>query len=154
VEAAPAKTATARYDERLSAPLSWWVIAFFAGVMVGLVFLRFNPIAAAIATAASVAVCFTLVARYGAIHVSVEEAVLRAGRAEIPLSALGSAEALDSAEAQNLRSTGADPRAFMLLRSYVSTAVKVDVVDPNDPTPYLYLSTRRPEALASALKTR
>jgi DUF3093 family protein len=41
-----------------------------------------------------------------------------------------------------------------LLRSYVPTAVRVDVTDPADPTPYLYLSTRRPEKLAKALSGR
>ncbi|MDX6354043.1 MAG: hypothetical protein QOF98_946, partial [Streptomyces sp.] len=45
----------------------------------------------------------------------------------------------------------ADPRAFMLLRSYVPTALKVTVIDPTDPTPYLYLSTRTPQRLAEAL---
>jgi hypothetical protein len=42
-------------------------------------------------------------------------------------------------------------RAFMLLRGYVPTAVRVEVSDPDDPTPYLYLSTRRPEQLARVL---
>jgi hypothetical protein len=39
----------------------------------------------------------------------------------------------------------------MLLRSYVPTALRVEVTDPADPTPYLYLSTRDPEALAAAI---
>jgi hypothetical protein len=38
----------------------------------------------------------------------------------------------------------------MLLRSYVKTAVRVEVVDPQDPHPYLYLSSRHPERLAAA----
>jgi hypothetical protein len=41
----------------------------------------------------------------------------------------------------------------MLLRSYVPTALKVDVTDPADPTPYLYLSTRSPKRLAEALES-
>jgi hypothetical protein len=43
-----------------------------------------------------------------------------------------------------------DARAFLLLRSYVKTAVRVEVVDPLDPHPYLYLSSRHPEKLAAA----
>jgi hypothetical protein len=39
----------------------------------------------------------------------------------------------------------------MLLRSYVRTAVRIEVVDPQDPHPYLYLSSRHPEQLAAAL---
>lgn len=39
----------------------------------------------------------------------------------------------------------------MVLRSYVRTALRVEVTDPADPTPYLYLSTRDPEGLAAAI---
>lgn len=34
----------------------------------------------------------------------------------------------------------------MLLRSYIPTAVRVEITDPQDPTPYVYLSTREPQA--------
>ncbi|CAM5730941.1 Membrane protein OS=Streptomyces microflavus OX=1919 GN=Smic_08080 PE=4 SV=1 [Streptomyces microflavus] len=30
------------------------------------------------------------------------------------------------------------------MRSYISGAVRVEVLDPDDPTPYLYISTRTP----------
>jgi hypothetical protein len=39
----------------------------------------------------------------------------------------------------------------MLLRAYIPTALKVEITDPADPTPYVYLSTRSPQRLASAL---
>lgn len=58
---------------------------------------------------------------------------------------------LDGEEARAWRSYKADPRAFMLLRSYIPTAVRVKVTDPQDPTPYVYLSTREPQALVAAL---
>lgn len=41
----------------------------------------------------------------------------------------------------------------MLLRGYIPTAVRVEVTDPEDPTPYLYLSTRQPERLVAALRS-
>ena len=49
---------------------------------------------------------------------------------------------LEGEEAVAWRTYKADPRAFLLLRSYVPTALRVEVTDPEDPTPYLYLSTR------------
>lgn len=73
------------------------------------------------------------------------------GRCPDPLEALGDAEVLDGEEARAWRSYKADPRAFMLLRSYIPTAVRVKVTDPQDPTPYVYLSTREPQALVAAL---
>lgn len=78
---------------------------------------------------------------------------LIAGEAKIPVSALGEAEILDPEEARAWRTYKADTRAFLLLRAYIPRALKVEVTDPQDPTPYLYLSTREPERLAEALKT-
>ncbi|CAM5364825.1 hypothetical protein SALBM217S_05232 [Streptomyces griseoloalbus] len=77
---------------------------------------------------------------------------LIAGEAKIPASALGDAEVLDAEEARAWRGPKADPRAFMLLRAYVPGALRVTVADPEDPTPYVFLSTREPERLAQALR--
>lgn len=45
----------------------------------------------------------------------------------------------------------ADLRSFMVMRGFIPGAVRVEVVDPDDPTPHHYLSTRTPELLAKAL---
>jgi hypothetical protein len=142
------------YEERLTAPAGWWAVVALAAVMAGLVFLRASPLAAVLATIATAVVAAALVVAYGRVGVRVHDGYLEAGTARLPLTALGAATALDAEAARRLRTTEADARAFMLLRGYVRTAVRVEVVDPADPTPYLYLSTRRPEALAGALATR
>lgn len=89
---------------------------------------------------------------YGAARIRVAAGHLLAGDARIPVAALGAAQPLAKEEAQAWRSHKADPRAFMLLRAYVPTAVRVEVTDPQDPTPYVYLSTRRPNRLVAALE--
>jgi hypothetical protein len=76
---------------------------------------------------------------------------LAAGRALLPPQALGAATALDAEAAAAVRGPQADARAFLVLRGWVKTAVRVEVADPADPTPYWYISTRRPEELAAAL---
>ena len=91
------------------------------------------------------------VSSYGSARIRVVAGSLVAGDARIPLTALGDAQVLDAEEAMAWRSYKADPRAFMLLRSYVPTAVRVEITDPADPTPYVYLSTREPERLVAAL---
>ena len=88
------------------------------------------------------------------VLVEVRDHQLVAGRARLPLSSIGRVTALDAAEARTLRGVGADPRAFLVLRGWVSTAVRVDLDDPADPTPYWYVSTRRPDRLAAALDGR
>jgi hypothetical protein len=139
------------YSERLSAPFSYWAGAPGVGLMVGLVFLRSSLPAAITGMAVAMALWAALVAAYGRIGVCVRDGHLEAGTARLPLSALGAATPLDAEAARRLRTTESDARAFMLLRSYVRTAVRVEVVDPADPTPYLYLSTRHPEKLAKVL---
>jgi hypothetical protein len=142
------------YEERLTAPAAWWAITALAAVMAGLIFLRASPQAALAATVVTAIGCAALVRAYGRVGVRVHDGYLEAGTARLPLSALGAATALDADAARRLRTTEADARAFMLLRGYVRTAVRVEVVDATDPTPYLYLSTRQPERLAAVLAAR
>ncbi|MDX2025238.1 DUF3093 family protein, partial [Microcella sp.] len=44
-----------------------------------------------------------------------------------------------------------DARAFLVLRPDIPAVLRVAVTDPDDPTPYWLLSTRRPEELAAAI---
>lgn len=139
------------YDERLTAPRTWWLLAAGAGVALGLMLLPLGPVAALAGVVAGAVLSAVGVSVYGSARVRVVADSLVAGDARIPLTALGEARALDAAEARAWRSHKADPRAHMLLRGYIATAVRVEVTDPEDPTPYVYLSTRQPERLVAAL---
>jgi hypothetical protein len=139
------------YDERLTAPRSWWFIAFLIGVGTALIMLPFGTLPMLGGLIGGAALACVAVSSYGSARVRVVAGSLVAGEARIPVSALGDAEVLDAAEAAAWRTYKADPRAFMLLRSYIPTALRVRVTDPQDPTPYVYVSTRDPEGLAAAL---
>ncbi|CAL9583906.1 DUF3093 domain-containing protein [Streptomyces albus] len=144
--------ASSPYDERLTAPRSWWLIA--AGIGVGCALMLFPlgllpALCGLVGGAALAAVC---VSSYGGVRVRVVAGSLVAGDARIPLSALGEAEALEGEEARAWRTYKADTRAHMVLRGYVPTAVRIEVTDPEDPTPYVYVSTRHPEELVAALR--
>ncbi|WP_406391557.1 DUF3093 domain-containing protein [Streptomyces sp. NBC_00887] len=139
------------FDERLTAPRTWWLIAFGVGVACALMLLPLGTLPMLGGLAGGTVAAAVVVSSYGSARVRVVAGALVAGDARIPLSALGDAEALDAEEARAWRSYKADPRAFMLLRSYIPTAVRVKVTDPDDPTPYVYLSTREPQALVAAL---
>ncbi|MFJ6216346.1 DUF3093 domain-containing protein [Streptomyces sp. NPDC092296] len=140
------------YDERLTAPRSWWLLPVGAGLSLALILLRFSGVAALIALVAGVVLGAAALSSYGSVRIRVVQGSLVAGDARIPVGALGAAQPLDPAETVAWRTVKADPRAFMLLRSYVPTALRVEVSDPEDPTPYVYLSTRTPERLAAALE--
>jgi hypothetical protein len=141
------------YEERLTAPRSWWLISFLVGVSFALILLPFGTLPMLGGLVGGTAAMAVAASSYGSVRIRVVGGSLIAGEAKIPVTALGEAEVLDPEEARAWRTYKADTRAFLLLRAYIPTALRVEVTDPADPTPYLYLSTREPERLAEALKT-
>ncbi|MET9385954.1 DUF3093 domain-containing protein [Streptomyces sp. NPDC002928] len=140
------------YEERLTAPRSWWLISFLVGVALALILLPFGTLPMLGGLVGGTAAAAVAASSYGSLRIRVVGDALIAGEAKIPVSALGEAEVLDAEEARAWRTYKADVRAFLLLRAYIPKALRVEVTDPDDPTPYLYLSTREPERLAEALK--
>ncbi|MEV0784256.1 DUF3093 domain-containing protein [Streptomyces sp. NPDC050423] len=140
------------FDERLTAPRSWWVICFLFGIACALMLLPLGTLPLLAGLVGGTAASAVVVSSYGSARIRVVGDALVAGDARIPVSALGEAEVLEAEEARAWRSYKADTRAFMLLRSYIPTAVRVKITDPQDPTPYVFLSTREPKALVAALK--
>jgi len=83
--------------------------------------------------------------------VSVDERVLRAGRARLPHAARGEVSVLTADDVRVQRSSG-DVRTFWLMRPGAARgAVAIDVIDVNDPHPQWIVQTRAPEKLAAAL---
>ncbi|MFC7908224.1 DUF3093 domain-containing protein [Streptomyces nigra] len=146
-------TSTSRiiYDERLTAPKTWWVLAALFGISLALVFFPYGPVAALIALAIGTCLAGMYVSAQGSTRIRVTGDTLFVADARIPLKDLGQPEALHGEEARAWRTYKADLRAFMVMRSFLPNAVRVEVLDPEDPTPYLYLSTRTPDLLAEAL---
>ncbi|CAM5608201.1 membrane protein [Streptomyces avidinii] len=142
----------AHHDERLTAPRSWWGVVALTGLAFALMLLPLGTLPLLAGLIGGTALAGLAVSSYGSQRVRVVGGALAAGDARIPVTALGDPEVLDAEEARAWRTHKADTRAFMLLRSYVPTAVRVEVTDPADPTPYVYVSTREPQALVAAIR--
>jgi hypothetical protein len=140
------------YEERLTAPRTWWLVCFLVGVSMALILLPFGTLPLLGGLAGGTAVAAVVTSSYGSVRIRVVGDSLIAGEAKIPVSALGEPEILDREEAQAWRTHKANPHAFMLLRAYVPRALRIPIVDPADPTPYVYLSTREPERLVAAVE--
>ncbi|MEP7736773.1 DUF3093 domain-containing protein [Nocardioides sp. 31GB23] len=146
--------ATPTYRERLSVPLRWWVQGTMLVASLWLAVIVAVPEALAWAiTGVAVALLAALLLGYGSPVISVADGVLRAGRARIEVRHLGAVQALDAEGARRAAGVEADARAYLLLRPYRKRAVRVEVSDPADPTPYWLLSSRRPDDLAQVLRT-
>ncbi len=76
---------------------------------------------------------------------------LRAGRAVIPTALLRDVAILDREAMTHELGPGLDARAYVCLRAWARTGVRVEVDDPADPTPYWLVSTRHAPALAAAI---
>jgi hypothetical protein len=140
------------YDERLGVPLRWWVQGVMLLATFWLAFVVSTPgLVAWGATAVLVALMAMVFTAYGSVRVSVRDGVLRAGRARIEGRHLGAVTALDADATRRTAGREADARAYLLLRPYLKRAVRVEIADPADPTPYWLVSSRHPEALAEAI---
>lgn len=138
--------------ERLSAPVSLWLgLAAFALVLGVSFYAALGPVAGAVAAVVP-ALAGALFLHSTSTEVRVEASTLWAGRAHIPVSALGPARALDPDEARAVRGPRSDPAAFHLIRGWVPTGVVAEVHDPGDPTPYWFVASRHPEQLAAAVE--
>lgn len=85
--------------------------------------------------------------------ISLTEKELRVGKAHIDREFIGAVSAYSGTYAIAARGTELDARAWIYLRGWINPVVRVDITDPNDPTPYWLFSTRKPEELVEALRS-
>ena len=77
---------------------------------------------------------------------------LRVGRVKIESKYIDSVEILDQEAMKFERGPGIDPRAFLAIRFWVKSGVKLKINDSRDPTPYWLISTDKPAELKEVLK--
>ena len=150
--------APSRYSERLALPWWAWPTAFAGAAFVAAEISlrgpdpRTLPLYALVLLAAAGGL-YAL----GRIRVSVDSPAegpdpeLRVDDAHLPLRFVAGVTALTAEDKRALLGVDADPLAFVVQRPWIPGAVRVDLDDPADPTPYWLISSRRPAELAAAL---
>jgi len=140
------------FDERLTPPWWLWAISEVLVLLLGIAFyVALGPAAGgAVVLLFTGAIAYVLVS--AAATVAVEDGVLTAGRARIPVSALSHVEVLDEEQARAVRGPQSDPAGYHLIRGWVPAGVRAFVVDPADSTPYWFVASRRPVELAAAIE--
>lgn len=142
------------YEERLRPRWFVWVVVWAFVACVAIAYGSAYGTSVGVVLGAAGIALTGLALLLGSPLIRVDDRVLRAGPARLPLTAIGAIEPLDSEALQDARSTSFDPRWYTLMRSWsTGTGLRVEVADERDPHPAWLISTKHPEMLASALQT-
>jgi hypothetical protein len=152
----PATSATSgapAFDERLSVPWWWYGPVVGVGVLLGAeVHMGYPGVRSWIGYAVCVPLLVAALWSLSRSRVRVERGELRVGTAVLPLRFVGRVEVVDRRDKQAALGPELDPAAFVLHRGWVGPLVRLEVTDPDDPTPYWVFSVREPDRLLTALR--
>lgn len=139
-----------RFEERLHPNLMGILAVCLVGPAILIVLLPIAPdnalLLATLATFGTV-----LIVWFSTPLITVSEHDIKAGRLRIPLAALGNAEVFSGEERRGSLGVRLDARAQLCTSPWVDAVVRIEVIDPLDPTPYVLVSSRRPQDLVLAL---
>ncbi|MFI5956899.1 DUF3093 domain-containing protein [Cryptosporangium sp. NPDC051539] len=143
---------TATHRERWTVPWWGWVGALALAVLLAAEIHLGQPgVRAWLPYVVLVPLALVSVAALSRITLAVGDDELRVDDAHIPRRFLLAAESLNADERREALGPELDPVAFVVHRPWVRGTVRVYLDDPDDPTPYWIVSSRRPEQLLQAL---
>ena len=149
----PPATGRVLFDERLWVPWWGWLLALaIATVLAAEVHLGYPGVRAWLPYLLIVPLALALVGWLGRVRVRVADGELQAGQAHLPLRYVGEVDVVSGAAKRRALGPELDPAAFVLHRGWVRSAVRLQLTDPDDLTPYWVVSTRRPDRLAELLR--
>jgi hypothetical protein len=144
-----------RFDEGRAAPPLWWACALGLSVLLAAAVHSGSGGARAVVPYVVVpALVLGGLALASRGRVQVVEDVLHVPGARIPLSFVGATTALDRTAVRQVMGPLAEPRAFVTTRPWLPGAVRLQIEDPEDDTPYWLIGCREPVRLAQVLASR
>jgi hypothetical protein len=148
----PATSGTPGFDERLSVPPWWYLPVIGVAVLLGAeVHMGYPGVRSWIGYAITVPLFLGALIWLGRTRVTVGGGQLQVGAAALPLRHIGRVEVVAKADKQAALGPELDPAAYVLHRAWVGPLVRLEITDPDDPTPYWIFSVRDPEHLLRAL---
>ena len=146
------------YSERQRVPFTWWLFA--AGVVFIIAWQaqmgRSMWYAVGAGIFAGLAAAWALVKMSSTTIAVVEHSDgkrwLHAGEAKLPAELISRCLVIPPTAKQAAMGRQLDPAAFVIHKSWIPTMAMMVLDDPEDPTPYWLISTKRPQALLEALE--
>jgi len=141
------------YKEVIRAPL--WLVAFVYFLFLSLVLSVWAALGntPAMITFAVLTLWLIVLFFKTALKIEVDQTHLRVGGASIEHKYIGEVTVLSSAEVKLIRTRDADPLAYLAIRFWSSKAIKLQVSDVRDKTPYWLITTSNGQELVKALKS-
>jgi len=141
------------YKEVIRAPL--WLVAFVYFLFLSLVLSVWAALGNTPALITFGALTLWLIVLFfkTSLKVEVDQTHLRVGGASIEHKYIGEVTVLSSSEVKLIRTRDADPLAYLAIRFWGSKAIKLQVSDARDKTPYWLITTNNGQELLKALKS-
>lgn len=139
------------YREKLWPSFGVWMLVPLIGFMCAVAVAPIAPEVSLI-TAITVTIALALWAAAAATKIEVTDEHLLCGDAKLPISVISGGALIAEPDVRRQMGPDLDARAFVTVRGWVPTMVRLTLEDPEDDTPYWLVSTRRPEELLAALQ--
>jgi hypothetical protein len=142
-----------RFKEVIRAPL--WLLAFVYFLFLSMVLSIWAALGNTPALITFGVLTLWLIYLYfkTALKIEVDQTHLRVGGASIEHKFIGEVTVLSSSEVKLIRTRDADPLAYLAIRFWSSKAIKLQVSDARDKTPYWLITTNNGQELLKALKS-
>lgn len=141
------------YRESLRTPLWWYLVAVGVAVILAAEFhIAGYRLTDWIPYGTLVPLSLFIVWWIGHSRLEIIGGELRIRGAHLPLQYVTGAVALDETTLRRVVGREGDPAAFVSIRPWIGPGVQLWLDDPDDPTPYWIVSSRRPQRVVDLIR--
>lgn len=146
------------FAERLVVPWWWWPpVLLMAGLLAAELHMGYPGVRSWLPYVLLLPLAVVLLVWLGRVRIAVDGderggRELHVGAAHLPVSQIGRIDVVTGEAKRQALGPQLDPEAFVLHRPWVGPVARIEVLDPDDPTPYWVVSTRHPDDLLRALR--
>ena len=139
------------FREVISAPI--WLIAFVYFIFLSVVLSIWAALGdfPALLTFVALTIALAVIYQKTKLVIEIDSEELRVGPARIERKYIGQCENLEAAALKLVRGRDADPAAYLGIRFWQPTGIKMHVLDSRDSTPYWLITSKRGQEMTALL---